>query len=77
MGARFAVDLGLVDEELGFASDGTTAKASGTGLWAASEPRMLKSQAIESGCVKITASALSRRRVSCSWASFSGAGLPA
>ena len=61
----------------GLPAAGTMAKASGTGLWATSEPRILKSQAIESGCVRITASALSRRRVSCSWASFSCAGLPA
>ena len=50
---------------------GTRAKASASGEWLMSPPRMLNSQAMESSSVSRTASAFSRLRVSCSSAIFS------
>ena len=56
---------------------GTMANASATGLWATSEPRMLKSQQIEGGKVRTTASWPSFFRVAWTSASLSSADLPA
>ena len=58
--------LALSTNSSGLPVTGTMAKASATGLCATSEPRMLKSQAMESGSVSTTASWPSLRKVACS-----------
>ena len=58
--------LALSTNSSGLPLTGTMANASATGLCATSEPRMLNSQAIESGSVSTTASWPSLRSVACS-----------
>ena len=59
-----AADLGRIDEQLGLAARRHDREGQRHGVVRTSEPRMLSSQAIESGSVRITASS---RRPSAAW----------